>query len=56
MTQVICTVSNCKYHTDDNGCKADKILITRVGNESETKFTPVIVKIETICETFEAVE
>lgn len=56
MPQVICTVSNCKYHTEDNGCDAEKILVTVVGNTDKTKFTPAHGKFETICETFEAVE
>lgn len=56
MTDVICTVSNCEYHTEDNGCKAKKILITIGGNTDEDVFTPAQITADTVCQTFEKKE
>lgn len=59
MPEVICTVSNCKYHTEDNGCSAEKILVTVLGNLDKADkgaFTPAHTRAFTACQTFKRKE
>lgn len=57
MTKVICTVSNCKYWEEGNGCSADSILITSdndaLGKPDPEGKTQVENVFGTACYTFE---
>jgi hypothetical protein len=60
MPKVICTVKNCAYWEEGNGCSADQILIT---DNHDARFDPdpeatktAELAVHTACATFEKKE